>query len=236
MKRYNHYFFALLATVIICFWDENTALAQATAEICNNGMDDDGDGLIDCFDTDCACAPGQCDNFYYNTCPTDCFYIAPCDSVDLGVQWAGNVNTGSYPVVVAGDMDNDGKPDVVTYLNEGNLIYILDGTTGAMKVTITSPTNLPGGTSPAIADLDHDGFGEIVIVGDDRYLRCYEHTGALKYTSAIQVGYGIRYRFSSPNIADFDHNGWAEINIGNQVFNGQTGALLAQGGQFSVGG
>ncbi|MFM8373974.1 MAG: FG-GAP repeat domain-containing protein, partial [Bacteroidota bacterium] len=74
------------------------------------------------------------------------------------------------------------------------------------------------------------GFGEVVIVGFDRILYCYEHDGTLKYTSAIQVGYHPRYRYSVPNIADFDHDGWGEVNIGNQVFNGQTGALIAQGG------
>jgi hypothetical protein len=133
-------------------------------------------------------------------------------------------------------MDADGIPDIVTTRVEQPDLYIIDGATGLTKVHVMAPTVWPGGTAPAIADLDNDGFGEVVIVGFDRLLYCFEHDGTLKYTSAIQVGYHDRYRYSVPNIADFDHDGWAEVNIGNQVFNGQTGALLAQGGaNVSVG-
>jgi hypothetical protein len=200
-----------------------------TAEDCNNGLDDDGDGLIDCYDTDCTCT-GQCDDFYYTTCNADCYYVPPCGQITLGIQWTAAAETGTYSPLVAGDMDQDGIPDIVTTRVEAPDLYIIDGATGATKVHVTAPTVWPGGTAPAIADLDHDGFGEVVIVGFNRLLYCYEHDGTLKYTSAIQVGYDDRYRYSVPNIADFDHDGWAEVNIGNQVFNGQTGALLAQGG------
>ncbi len=204
-------------------------LFSQTVEDCTNGIDDDGDGLIDCYDQDCTCS-GQCADFYYTTCNADCYYIPPCGQISLGVQWTSQAETGTYSTIVAGDMDADGIPDVVTTNVEQPDLYIIDGATGATKVHVTAPTNWPGGTAPAIADLDHDGFGEVVIVGFDRLLYCYEHDGTLKYTSAIQVGYSSRYRYSVPNIADFDHDGWAEVNIGNQVFNGQTGALLAEGG------
>jgi hypothetical protein len=204
-------------------------LAFSQSENCTNGSDDDGDGLIDCFDPDCTCS-GQCADFYYTTCNADCYYVPPCGQITLGIQWSASVETGTYSPVVAGDMDADGIPDVVTTRVEAPDLYILDGATGATKVHVMAPTVWPGGTAPAIADLDHDGFGEVVIVGFDRLLYCYEHDGTLKYTSAIQVGYHPRYRYAVPNIADFDHDGWAEVNIGNQVFNGQTGALLAEGG------
>jgi hypothetical protein len=204
-------------------------LSAQTTENCTNGIDDDGDGLIDCYDTDCTCT-GQCDDFYYTTCNADCYYIPPCDQISLGVQWTATVETNTYSPIVAGDMDGDGIPEIITYRCEYTEMYILDGATGAVKVSIISPTPLPGGTAPAMADLDLDGFGEFVIVGQDRILRCYNHDGSLLYASTVQVGYDDRYRFSCPNIADFDHNGFPEVNIGNQVFNGQTGALLAQGG------
>ncbi len=201
--------------------------SQTSPEICDNGLDDDGDGLIDCYDQDCTCT-GQCDNFYYTTCNADCFYVPPCDQINLGIQWTAQAETGTYSPLVAGDMDKDGIPDIVTYWVEKPDIYIIDGATGATKVHIVGPTDYPGGTAPAIADLDHDGFGELVLVGNDRILRCWNHDGSLAFASAVQVGYNGGYRFCVPNIADFDHDGWAEINIGNQVFNGQTGALLAQ--------
>jgi hypothetical protein len=216
--------------VLLCFIALGPLAAWAqTTENCTNGLDDDGDGLIDCYDTDCTCT-GQCDDFYYTTCNADCFYVPPCDQITLGIQWAATVETNTYSPLIAGDMDNDGVPEVITYRCENTQMYILDGATGAVKVAMISPTVLPGGTAPAMADLDMDGFGEFVIVGQDRILRCYNHDGSLLYASTVQVGYDDRYRFSCPNIADFDHNGVPEVNIGNQVFNGQTGALLASGG------
>lgn len=204
-------------------------LFSQTTENCTNGLDDDGDGLIDCYDQDCTCS-GQCEDFYYTTCNADCFYIPPCGQITLGIQWTAQAETGTYSTLAAGDMDQDGIPDIVTTRVENPDLYIIDGATGATKVHVVAPTAWSGGTAPALADLDKDGFGEIVIVGFDRLIYCYEHDGTLKYTSAVQVGYFDRYRFAIPNIADFDHDGWAEINIGNQVFNGQTGALLASGG------
>jgi gliding motility-associated-like protein len=228
VKTYHSFCVSRLSLVFISFFLSLTGLFSQV-ENCTNGIDDDGDGLIDCFDPDCTCT-SPCADFYYTDCNANCSYVPPCGNLALGIQWTATVETNTYSPLVAGDMDHDGIPEVVTYLCEGPDLYILDGATGATKVHIVAPTSFAGGTAPAIADLFHDGFGEIVIVGNDRLLRCYGHDGTLIYTSAIQVGYDQRYRFSIPAIADFDHDGWAEINIGNQVFNGQTGALLAEGG------
>lgn len=214
-------FFAFLFLPVLAF--------SQTVEDCDNGTDDDGDGLIDCFDPDCTCQ-GNCADFYYTTCNADCSYLPPCNQITLGVQWTAQVETGTYSPMVAGDMDGDGVPEIVTYHVENSEIYIVDGATGATKASIISPTVLPGGTAPAMADLDNDGFGEFILIGNDRFIRCYSHTGALKWTSPGIVGYDQRYRFAVPNIADFDHDGNPEINIGNQVFSGQNGALLAEGG------
>ncbi len=208
-------------------------LHSQSMEDCANGLDDDGDGLIDCFDTDCACT-GQCDSFYYTPiCNPDCQFLPPCGPVSLATKWTSNAQTGTFSPMVAGDLDGDGIPEVVTTRVEQSDLYILDGVTGQIKVHIIEPSTLwPGGTAPAIADLDNDGFGEIVIVGFDQKLHCYEHDGTPKYVSPTLVGYGQRFQFSIPNIADFDNDGWAEVNVGNQVFNGQTGALLASGSNF----
>ena len=207
-------------------------LQAQSVEDCNNGLDDDGDGLIDCFDTDCTCT-GQCDDFYYTTCNPDCYYLPPCGPVSLATKWVSNAETGTYSPLVAGDLDADGIPEVVTTRVEAADLFILDGATGLIKVQIINPNTVwPGGTAPAIADLDNDGFGEIVIVGDNQRLYCYDHTGALQFVSPGLVGYDYRYRYAVPNIADFNNDGLPEINLGNQVFNGQNGTLLASGGTF----
>ena len=46
---------------------ENSTIVNTT-EICDNGIDDDGDGYADCFDTDCPCyAPISCDHTLYQS-------------------------------------------------------------------------------------------------------------------------------------------------------------------------
>ena len=80
--------------------------------------------------------------------------MPPCGQITLGIQWSATVETGTYSPLVAGDMDADGIPDVVTTRVESPDLYILDGATGALKTHVIAPTVWPGGTAPAIADLD----------------------------------------------------------------------------------
>ena len=156
----------LLSTFLFC---SLLAHAQTVAEICDNGIDDDGDGLIDCYDQDCTCT-GQCDSFYYKTCNADCYYVPPCDQINLGIQWTSEAEVGTYSPLVAGDMDKDGIPDIVTYANERPDIYIIDGATGLTKVHIVGPTDYPGGTAPAIADLDQmTNYGQALDLISYRY-------------------------------------------------------------------
>jgi hypothetical protein len=62
-----------LPAVIACSDDQEPA-----AEVCNNGIDDDNDGLTDCSDPDCAgtcpsCGNGTCEaGETHETCPGDC--------------------------------------------------------------------------------------------------------------------------------------------------------------------
>ncbi len=64
-------------------WDDGTCtdtalitVGNSCPEICNNGIDDDGDGLIDCADTECPCSKFDC-NLAYITIgnPTDLYSL-----------------------------------------------------------------------------------------------------------------------------------------------------------------
>ncbi len=205
-------------------------LSFSQVEIANNGTDDDLDGLIDCFDPDVECT-GACADFYYQSCVIPCSYHPPCDSIKLSVQWESADDVGDYPVLVAGDMDGDGVPEVVAAGSERNLIEVLDGATGMVKWSTTvAGTLFTGGTAPAIADVDKDGFAEIFIVTEDRLLRCFSYNLTPKWASSIQVGYDLGYRASTVNVADMDNDGVPELVIGNQVFSSLNGNLLASGG------
>jgi len=53
------FLFLLLALSVCCSIGGLTgvAFAQTKGEICDNGIDDDGDGLADCDDPECKCTP-----------------------------------------------------------------------------------------------------------------------------------------------------------------------------------
>ena len=93
-------------------------------EICNNGIDDDADGLIDCYDPQCA-GSVACDSFFYNQPLVYCKYIpVPVSSFQLDVLWTSAVVIDARTTMVAGDLDADGIPEVVCY-SPGNQIQVL---------------------------------------------------------------------------------------------------------------
>jgi len=201
------------------------------SEDCTNQRDDDQDGLIDCFDPDCDCND-DCLDFYYSGCESACTFIPNCDTIALETFWVSQSNIGNYPVIVVGDLDADGLPEVVTHLINGDSLFIIDGQDGVTKYEIKLPTSIAGGMAPAIGDIDLDGMGEIILVGNDRHLYCYEHNGDLKYATNDSIGYGAGYRWSVINLADVDYDGSVEIIIGNQVYSAIDGTLLASGGKL----
>lgn len=220
------------------------ALSQAQQEICNNGIDDDGDNLVDVFDPDCPC------DDQILLCQPSCEFVSPGGQLNFNSQWASADTIPVYQTPLVGDIDNDGVPEAI-FLSSNSLvtgeprrakdILIINGVTGATETTITTPFVAWVGPTPfAMADIDGDGFGEIIVAAMDhsdntaatrRHLVCYEHTGALKWVSDSTFGNAASARFgSSVGIADFNNDGVAEVYVYNQIFNAATGKLLASGG------
>ncbi|MGB0863325.1 MAG: FG-GAP-like repeat-containing protein, partial [Saprospiraceae bacterium] len=219
-------------------------------EICGNGLDDDCDGLVDEFDTDCSC---DNDNFF-GQCFPDCEADIETDSVAFKIAWQSEGNVPNYQSPWVADIDNDGVPEVIiqsTNSHKGSSdrstkdILIINGQDGTTELTITTPYMPWGSVGPiAIADIDGDGFGEIIIstteshnaVADQGYLICYEHDGTLKWKSNTQIGANAPRKFgTSVGIADFNGDGISEVYVYNEIFNAQTGVLLVEGGSNGMG-
>ncbi|MEO1412280.1 MAG: gliding motility-associated C-terminal domain-containing protein [Bacteroidota bacterium] len=197
-------------------------------EICNNGIDDDGDGALDCQDEECSCTQ-ECLDQYYVDCDTTCIASIGDTSLALTPQWTSSAIVGNFSQLVAGDLDRDGIPEVVTYRIGGQDLLIIDGKTGETERRIPTATTFEGGSSLALGDVDGDAWGEIIAIGEDGHLLAYEFDGTLKYRSPQAVGYRRQDRLSGISLADFDYNGTVEINVGTQIYEGATGALLVEG-------
>jgi gliding motility-associated-like protein len=213
-------------------------------EICNNGIDDDSDNLIDVYDPDC-----PCDNQTL-LCTPSCQFAIPGGPLNFNSQWQSADEVPIYQTPLVADMDRDGVPDLIIMSSNSLIateprrakdIILINGSTGATMLTISTPFMAWVGPDPyAVADIDNDGFGEIIVasidhtdnaLGDRRYLYCYEHTGALKWKSDVQYGYTPNAKYGSPiGIADFNSDGIAEVYVYNQIFNARTGKKLAEGG------
>ncbi len=149
-------------------------------EICDNGIDDDGDGLIDCFDPDC-CSDETCLTYYYNECDLDCFFsVSATTDIELEIEWeSSDLNVQewcSYNTPITGDLDGDGVPEVIgkpcpsvdvpASLPYPNLL-IIDGASGLIENLISTPAFYYVMDAPAIADVDGDGFAEIFVHASD---------------------------------------------------------------------
>lgn len=214
------------------------------SEICNNCIDDDGNGLVDCYDDDCI-LDISCKDFYlsletdtHTVCRSTIQYAPEYLLIE---KWR-NKNKGSgFQTIVVGDIDNDNVPEVIACDNHVKKIYIIDGVTGALESTIDIPftyTDGLGADGLAIADVDGDGYGEIFYHGiydqnfpnyPTRLLR-FEHDATNPTWETVNLYTGDFYaRHYYPNVADFNGDGTAEIYIGNKIINTIDGTVIVSG-------
>ncbi|ROT98918.1 tandem-95 repeat protein [Marinobacter sp. R17] len=158
-------------------------------------------------------------------------------------QWYDNRARIYGPTMAAQLTDDNGDgvvdfkdfTDIVAIGNEnGNardvFVVVLDGATGEVKWR-RDDLNVTGVGSVAVADLDGDGFPEIVVPSFDRTeLLILNHEGRLENRFATGLP---RFTDSSGTrdavtIADLDGDGSAEIVMGRNVFNAD-GQLLWSG-------
>ena len=99
-----------------------TDLVPVPDEICDNGIDDDGDGAVDCVDRECPACPDKaeiCDN----GTDDDDDGLADCDDDDCAD--AANCQEPAGPTFVRGDANSDGSIN----LTDGviPLLYLFSG-------------------------------------------------------------------------------------------------------------
>ncbi|HOT13928.1 MAG TPA: Ig-like domain-containing protein [Bacteroidales bacterium] len=149
-------------------------------EICNNGIDDDADGMIDCFDNQCYTSPycalpsAQCEitadpgNAEFAT-KLECAYLKGGFMVGGVIR---NFTPYGYDTPKVGDVDGDGKVEIIAvgdgYGGTGDEgVYIFDPSNCEPKYYIARDiSGNHGGIS--FANVDADPYAEIfVTTGND---------------------------------------------------------------------
>ncbi|WP_258105780.1 LamG-like jellyroll fold domain-containing protein, partial [Marinoscillum sp. MHG1-6] len=225
MKSTNYKFYSLFTLALLSF----TSLSAQ--EVCNNGVDDDGDGYIDCYDSDCS-DNADCNNFFLGNSVACQEEPTANPAFSMRLQWASaNESADSYATPMVGDLDQDGIPEVVTINWIKKTLNIINGSDGTNFI---SPVTLDFNPQwqVAIGDVMGDECAWIFVTEHDfsslansTKVVAYDCKGTPQWQVDASKGYGP----GVPGLADFNQDGVPELYYRNEIRNAQTGALLVQG-------
>jgi len=216
--------------MLLLYISNQCYLLQAQ-EICDNNIDDDNNGYVDCYDNDCA-EEFSCWQYPPNPTAANCTDIEyPVFSIELA--WQSAVTVADLNIVLVADIDGNGIPELFIQGRRGNNspMYWLNPTNGAVSSSFAFPDYWDGQGTPAIGDIDNDGLGEIILSnrntsGNTATVYAFEHSGTIKWVSEIDNGF-----YNQPNewhLADFNQDGLAEAYSRFTILNAQTGAIYTQ--------
>ncbi|MDR1594962.1 MAG: hypothetical protein LBS43_10855, partial [Prevotellaceae bacterium] len=177
-----------------------------------------------------------------------------------------NSYVDGYQLPLVGDLNGDGKPEIVAMGATGGgatpggsydiatgYINIYDGQTGVrlVRYDYDPDMNLTGYHRPpamlALADLDSDGLGEIVMCNSangrvtaykpvinsagvitnlsEMWTARDQNNAIVNYKAPLPAAHN-NFQHAMPNIADLDADGIPEVIVYNKIFQGTTGRLV----------
>jgi large repetitive protein len=217
-----------LLTIAFAFFASSALRAQV--EICDNGIDDDFDGFIDCYDPDCA-NHSWCDGFYIGN-------DVLCESVPsafpkftMTLDFASpNETTNHIGRMSIGDLDRDGIPEIVTMNRYTKKLFILNGNDGSIKKSLD--VKFEPLWEIALGNIDNDNCAELFfqgIEGKSLYIYAYDCDLNLIWKTKIRDQNGNQGNAMDTieyGLADFDGDGKVELYVKDMVLDAHTGTII----------
>ncbi len=207
---------------------EQCATITTPGEICDDEIDNDGDGLIDCYDVgDCSGFLGcpqprpECEfdpnNNNNAVVELDRIAVIPVAGSDIG-----------YSTPLAGDVDGDGVIELVVLSRDG-IISVIDATALIVERTLSADPTDDRAQALSMADVDRNGFADLFYKNSSNQIVRYQinNSGGIDLVWRNTTNL-IPDRRPGSLIADIDGNGTPEVIIAGKIYNSLTGAFLGQ--------
>jgi len=209
-----------------------TTTSFCQVEICNNGLDDDFDGFIDCYDGSCANSP-VCDGIFLGN-DANCSVPPPqFPKFTMTLDFASpNETTNHLARMAIGDLDRDGMPEFVTMNRYTKKLFILNGNDGSIK-SQTTVTWEPQ-WEIAIANLNNDSCGEIFFIGQDNSPPGSSNDGIYLFAYDCNLNFLWKTANKLPSdpinfgLADFDSDGLVELYAKDEIYDAHTGIRIVK--------
>ncbi len=215
----------LLSILLLSF----NLFAQTADEagLCDNGIDDDQDGFVDCFDSDCNLDPGQCSDFFFGN-KLACNSVTENPTFSLRLQWASANQTALNAATPAiGDLDHDGIPEVVVTNRESQELYVLDGQSGITEQSVNVGFDVNRTvTIGQVDDVDTECAWIFVQSYIGREIKAYD----CNLNEMWSVLGSNEWSPGLLGLADFNEDGVAELYYNNEIRDAKSGSLIASGG------
>jgi gliding motility-associated-like protein len=209
------------------------SVAANAQEVCNDGIDNDGDGFIDCFDGECATSP-VCDGSYTGNDAT--CEVIPSEFPDFTMTLdfsTPNETINHLGRMAIGDLDRDGIPEMISNNRYNDRIYILNGNDGTIKYSLN--VDYDPRWEVAIANINDDDCAEIFLWGVKN-----NRNWIISYDCELNELWRVQVIGDPGNygLADFDRDGKVELYLRNEIRDAETGTRIVHGnnwGDFNAG-